>query len=160
MAGLRATHTPKSVCYPVLCGHCQPSWQAERQNPWASCAFSVKPHFLSAMVQMPPKPHLAKLWPPFPIHWAKYTVQCDGIPWSIAPLSAQITETQCTIERKSLIGWCRIRKSRRPWVSTSDKGDDIYSRNCYTYTSLLCAKYWSDRTCSLTEIPGTGRKLL
>ena len=29
--------TPKSVCYPVSYGHFLPSWQAERQRPWASC---------------------------------------------------------------------------------------------------------------------------
>ncbi len=32
-AGLRAKHAPKSLCYPVLCGHCLPSCQAERQAP-------------------------------------------------------------------------------------------------------------------------------
>ena len=36
-AGLRAKHKPKSLCYPVLCGNCLPSCQAERQSPWASC---------------------------------------------------------------------------------------------------------------------------
>ena len=37
LAGLRAKHTPKSVGYPFLCGHCLPSWHAERQSPCASC---------------------------------------------------------------------------------------------------------------------------
>ena len=32
-AGLRAKHTPNSLCYPVLCSHCLPSCQAERQAP-------------------------------------------------------------------------------------------------------------------------------
>ena len=35
MAGLRAKPTPKSVCYPTLCGHCLPSWQDDRPGPWA-----------------------------------------------------------------------------------------------------------------------------
>ncbi len=30
---LRAKHAPKSLCYQVLCGHCLPSCQAERQAP-------------------------------------------------------------------------------------------------------------------------------
>ncbi len=34
---LRAKHTHKSLCYPVLCGYCLTSCQAERQSPWASC---------------------------------------------------------------------------------------------------------------------------
>ncbi len=31
--GARVKHTPKSLCYPVLCGHCLLSCQAERQAP-------------------------------------------------------------------------------------------------------------------------------
>ena len=32
-AGLRVKDTSRSLCYPVLCGHCLPSCQAERQAP-------------------------------------------------------------------------------------------------------------------------------
>ncbi len=36
-AGLGAKHTPKSLCYPVLCGLCLPSCQVECPSPCASC---------------------------------------------------------------------------------------------------------------------------
>ncbi len=32
-AGLSVKDTSRSLCYPVLCGHCLPSCQAERQAP-------------------------------------------------------------------------------------------------------------------------------
>ncbi len=32
-AGLRVKDTSRTLCYPVLCGHCLPSCQAERQAP-------------------------------------------------------------------------------------------------------------------------------
>ncbi len=32
-AGRRVKDTSTSLCYPVLCGHCLPSCQAERQDP-------------------------------------------------------------------------------------------------------------------------------
>ncbi len=32
-SGLRVKDTSRSLCYPVLCGHCLPSCQAERQAP-------------------------------------------------------------------------------------------------------------------------------
>ncbi len=32
-AALRVKDTFRSLCYPVLCGHCLPSCQAERQTP-------------------------------------------------------------------------------------------------------------------------------
>ncbi len=35
--GLRVKDTSKSLCYPVLCGHCLPSCQGERQSPWTFC---------------------------------------------------------------------------------------------------------------------------
>ncbi len=38
MAGFRAKHTPKSLCYPVLCGHSLRSSHAEQQRPCASCS--------------------------------------------------------------------------------------------------------------------------
>ncbi len=32
-AGLRVKDISRSLCYPVLCGHCLPSCQAEREAP-------------------------------------------------------------------------------------------------------------------------------
>ncbi len=32
-AGLRVKDTSRSLCYPLLCGHCLPSCQAEHQAP-------------------------------------------------------------------------------------------------------------------------------
>ena len=38
-AGLRVKDTSRSLCYPVLCGHCLPSCQAERQAPGLHVVF-------------------------------------------------------------------------------------------------------------------------
>ncbi len=32
-AGLKVKDTSRSLCYPILCGHCLPSCQAQRQTP-------------------------------------------------------------------------------------------------------------------------------
>ncbi len=50
-AGLRAKHTPISLCYPVLCGHCLPSSQAERQAP-GLLVLRCQPNFMIDMLVM------------------------------------------------------------------------------------------------------------
>ena len=67
-AGLRAKHTPNSLCYPVLCGHCLSSCQAERQAPGLLVSvtdgatenihlFNLKESAYSVVLTAYPRPH-------------------------------------------------------------------------------------------------------